>query len=156
MKYDFKNACMYAKSATTDELFKRSIVYNAYAGFNKAEGAATVGHDVMLSMMGAIYGPLGKTDEQTKKEIMIYLERINYGFNNWATDSARYFSINFKSKEDAYYFNEMITILMKKSDDVYYLLSRNTHIERNELLRDLIYPFSVLDNSNGIPSWMYI
>lgn len=157
MKYNFKQAYEYAKNASIQELFKRSIVYNAYVGLIKGYTGQTVGHDVVLSIAGSIFGPLGKLDEDGMNKLDEFLKFIDMGFGDWGIKLDIWLKKNATNVNDLLYFEEMYKILMEKSDDVYYLLSNNTNIPGDQLLYDIYVAGARYSKYRPQYSdWMYI
>lgn len=157
MNYDFKEAYSYAENVSIDNLFKRSLSYNAYVGLSLPNNAQTVGHDVVLSIVGSIYGPLGNLNSEQKLEMEKFLEFIDKGFGNWGVKLEKWIYSKAKTQQDMIYFEKMYDVLMKKSDDVYYLLSNNTNIPRDEILYDILVAGASF--SKGGPAyrkWIYI
>lgn len=157
MKYNFKKAYEYAKNASIQELFKRSIVYNAYVGLGMRCTEQTVGHDVVLSIAGSIFGPLGKLDEDGRDKLDEFFKFIDRGFGDWGIKLDIWLKKNATNVNDLLYFEEMYKILMEKSDDVYYLLSNNTNIPADQLLYDIYVAGAALSSYRPQYSdWMYV
>lgn len=155
MNYEFKKAYDYAKDASIEDLFKRSVVYNSYITFMNRDGRAPVAHDIMLTIIGSIFGPYGNLKEEAKCEINKYLEFTDRGFVNcgWWNKTLEWFDSKTKTQEDVYYFIEMGNILNRKSDDVYRLLCENSNISSEELLGMIPFP-----NSRQLEyyNWMFV
>ncbi|MBS6006900.1 MAG: hypothetical protein KIB43_08045 [Clostridium baratii] len=154
MKYDFKAAYDYALNTNVEDLAKRCTVYNAYIGqVYDNDGRGPVGHDVVLSMIGSIYGPFGNLDEEAISEIGNYLKYIDRGFDNhWGTKTYEWFSNKLRTREDNVYLSNLANVLMSKSDSVYNLLCENSYIPTVKLIG---YAFEQFDD-NSYRNWRYI
>lgn len=154
MNYDFKSAYNYASNINVEDLAKRCTVYNAYIGqFYDNDGRGPVGHDVVLSLIGSIYGPLGNLDEEDMREIDNYLKYIDRGFDkHWGTKTSEWFSNKLMKREDAVYLANLANILMGKSDSVYNLLCKNSYIPSFKLIGSDFEQFS----DNSYRNWKYI
>lgn len=156
-KIDFKKAYEYAENVSIDDLFKRSIVYNAYVGIKSYGKKETVGHDVVLLIIGALYGPIGKMDSEKRKEVDKFLEAIDNGFGDWGVKLGAWVNENTKNAEEEMYFKKMYDVLFSKSDDVYLLLSKNTNIPLEDLLYDIYVAGADLSGyQSDYRNWMYI
>lgn len=156
MEYNFEKAYQYALNVTIEDLFKRSICYNAYIGevFPRREGP--VGHDVVLSIVGALFGPIGNLTEQEFAELENFLTFIDRGFSDTGRRLEKWLNLHTKTQKQADYFINMYNELMRKSDNVYSLLQQHQYVLVSELLRDIIVPFAKLDSPTKYSDWIYI
>ncbi|MGL5652473.1 MAG: hypothetical protein ACRDDE_12030 [Paraclostridium sp.] len=155
MNYDFKKAYEYAHSVDIEDLAKRATVYNAYITQYYYDQRGAVAHDVMLTIIGSIYGPYGDIDQDGIDEIDKYLKFTNQGFTGgWGTMTFEWFSKKFKTQQDADYFNNMAQVLMDKSNSVYELLCSTSSINIDKLIGGRS-PFEGFD-SNPYVNWKYI
>lgn len=155
MRYDFKKAYEYACKINIEDLTKRATVYNAYASLHCADSRGAVAHDMMLTIIGSIYGPYGYLTQDALSEINDYLKSTDRGFaGNWGRLTYIWFSKKFETQEDDFYFREMFDVLKYKSDDVYNQLTYNSSIDL-DLLIGGGNPFMDF-NSNIYEYWKYI
>ena len=156
MKYDLKAAYEYALNTNVENLAKRCTVYNAYIGeVYNYDGRGPVGHDIVLSMIGSIYGPFGNLDEEARSEIADYLKYIDRGFDNkWGTKTYEWFSNKLRTREDIANLENLANVLASKSDSVYDLLCENSYIPALKLIGNE-YVFEQFDY-NPYRNWKYI
>lgn len=137
MEFDFKLAYDYACNASIDELFQRSIIYNAFISqLYYYDSRGTVGHDVILTLISSIFGPFETLSDEKIVVIKEYLEYIDRGFENWGSKTDEWFSYKIKDREDMIYFSKLSKVLMEKSDSIYRLLCLNKDISVYELMKD--------------------
>lgn len=154
MSYFFKKAYEYALYTNVADLSKRATVYNAYITQHYCDGRPPVNHDIILTVIGAIYGPYGNLNEQKEQNIKDLLKYIDRGFYpKWGSRLEEWFSNEFKSNSDAIHFNNMLNELKYKSDEVYNLLCQNSSIPIYKLIDS-----SSLDvfNHNEYSNWKFI
>lgn len=145
MEFNFRESFYYAKNATSDQLARRALVYNAYIPLVYADGRPSVGHDIILTIIGSIFGPLISLNDTKKEQLHDYLESIERGINTpWYTLTLQWFHDKVKTQENANYFTEMINILHSKSDEVYSFLCENSNIPVNKLV-----PTNMVDVFDG-------
>lgn len=136
MEFDFKSAYDYAFNASIDELFQRSITYNAFISqLYCYDSRGTVGHDVILTLISAIFGPFEALNDEKIEAIKEYLEYIDRGFENWGSKTDEWFSYKIKDREDLIYFSKLSKVLMEKSDSIYRLLCLNKDISVDEIMK---------------------
>ena len=144
-EFDFKKAYYYAKNATEEQLSRRALVYNAYIQYTYNDGRPSVGHDIILTIIGAMFGPLNLLRENDKKELHDYLEYIDRGINtNWYDLTLEWFKNKTKESFNIEYFMEIVNILNFKSNMVYKLLCKKSDIPIYKLI-----PTNISDQFDG-------
>lgn len=160
MNYDFEKAYNYAVHVSVDDLFKRCISYNAYIGNYYQCNSETVGDDIVLSILGSLYGPVGNLTEEEISEMDKFLSFINRGYNTynekWGGKLEVWLNHNAKTQRDVMYFEKMWDALLAKCDGVYDLLCSHYHISSMEILKELLNPLAKFDGNQSIyQKWIY-
>lgn len=123
---NFKNACDYIKNTSSEEIFKRVVIYIVWADYKYQK---RYGHDVLATLVSALMGPFDgfKDDPYEKEPIKDLMIITDWGWNqNWGNDITNWTKVYCASANDLNYFNQIGSILAQgKGDEICAFLNEN-------------------------------